>query len=326
MDWSLLGCGRAGHVTYAPDDTALRAQLSAVTPAGQAWRCLRCGTFAPGPPLAAGPAAQAPGVRRGREARSALILRLFAIERFIRALVIGAAAVAVWRFSVARESLQQAFDRTEPDLRRVYVDLGFSFQHSKLIGLVRHALKLSPGTLELLAIALAAYAVIEVVEGTGLWLLRRWGEYFAMIATSVFLPYEIYDLTNDVTVLRLVTFGINLLLVLYLVISKRLFGLRGGRRAYEEQLRESSIMAEAAAAAAAQEGTPGAPDLVEPAPAADGRAPAPGEPPTAALPVPPGEPVTAALPVPPGDQVTAALPVPPGDQVRADQAGPDRRS
>ena len=36
----------------------------------------------------------------------------------------------------------------------------------------------------------------------GLWLGRRWGEYFAMVATSVFLPYEIYDLTVKVTWLR----------------------------------------------------------------------------------------------------------------------------
>jgi uncharacterized membrane protein (DUF2068 family) len=36
-----------------------------------------------------------------------------------------------------------------------------------------------------------------------LWLGRRWGEYFAMVATSVFLPYEIYDLTVKITWLRL---------------------------------------------------------------------------------------------------------------------------
>ena len=46
------------------------------------------------------------------------------------------------------------------------------------------------------------YALIELTEGVGLWMGQRWGEYFAMVATSVFLPYEVYDLTVKVTWLR----------------------------------------------------------------------------------------------------------------------------
>ena len=251
MDWSLLSCGRGGHVTYAPDEPALRGRLTADTASGESWRCLRCGTFVIGPPGLSGPAAAAPQVRRGREVRSAFILRVFAIERFIRALVIGAAAFGVWRFSYSRLSLEQEFNRALPDVRRLYTDLGFNFQHSTLIGLVHHALRLNSRTLGYLAIGLAAYAIIEVVEGVGLWLLKRWGEYFAMVATSIFLPYEIYDLTVKFTVLRLLTFLVNLALVVYLVVTKRLFGVRGGNKAYQARLREDSIL-DAAEEAAAQ--------------------------------------------------------------------------
>ena len=50
------------------------------------------------------------------------------------------------------------------------------------------ALAAKPSTLVLLTLALQpAYALIEVLEAVGLWLLKRWGEYFAVIATSVFL-------------------------------------------------------------------------------------------------------------------------------------------
>jgi uncharacterized membrane protein (DUF2068 family) len=217
---------------------------------GEAWRCLRCGTFVPGPPDGSGPAASAPRVRRGKEVRSAVILRVFAIERYLRALVFGAAAFGVWRFSYAHTSVQQAFDHDLPDIRRLYTDLGFDFSHSKLIGLVQHALRLNSHTLDYLALGLAAYAVIEVIEGTGLWLVKRWGEYFAMVATSLFVPYEIYDLSSKVTPLRLGAFLVNLALVLYLVIAKRLFGVRGGKKAYEERLREGSILEQAAEAVA----------------------------------------------------------------------------
>jgi uncharacterized membrane protein (DUF2068 family) len=188
-------------------------------------------------------------VRRGKELRSALILRIFAVERYLRALIFGGAAIGVWQFSDSRSSLQHAFNRDLPTVRRLYEDLGFSFQHSKLIGLVQHALRLDSRTLGYLAIGLAAYAILEVIEGTGLWLLKRWGEYFAMVATSLFLPYEIYDLTGKVTALRAGAFIVNLALVVYLVVTKRLFGVRGGKRAYEERLREGSIIEQATEAA-----------------------------------------------------------------------------
>jgi hypothetical protein len=51
---------------------------------------------------------------------------------------------------------------------------------------------------------------------------------------------------------------INLLLVIYLVWTKRLFGIRGGKAAYEARLRsESVIEVEQAALAAASPGQPG---------------------------------------------------------------------
>jgi uncharacterized membrane protein (DUF2068 family) len=248
VDWSLLSCGRGGHATYAPDEPALRGRLTTRTPSGEAWRCLRCGTFVIGPPAGSGPAVAAPQVRRGKEVRSAFILRIFAIERFVRALVIAAAAFGLWRLSYSRTSLEHEFEHALPDVRRLYLDLGFNFSQSKLIGLVNHALELNSRTLGYLALGLAAYAVIEIVEGIGLWLQKRWGEYFAMVATSIFLPYEVYDLTVKITVLRLLTFLVNLALVVYLVVTRRLFGVRGGKKAYEARLREDSILDAAEAA------------------------------------------------------------------------------
>jgi Predicted membrane protein (DUF2127) len=72
---------------------------------------------------------------------------------------------------------------------------------------------------------------------TWLWLHQRWSEYFAPVPTSVLLPYEVYHLTAKVTWLRIAAFVINLLLVIYLVWTKRLFGVRGGKEAYEARLR-----------------------------------------------------------------------------------------
>ena len=287
MDWSLLACGTSGHVTYAPAEAAVRRQLRAPTESGEAWRCLRCGTFVPGEPQTSGPAAQAPAPRRDKEVRSAIILRVFAVERFVRGLAVAALAVVVWRFQYSHLSVEQAFERERPVLHSLFEQLGINIDHSKLVGLITRALTLSPATLRWLAIGLAVYAVIELIEGTGLWLARRWGEYFAMVATSLGLPYEIYELISKVTAFKLALFAVNLLLVVYLVVTRRLFGVRGGKHAYEARLRSESVM-DAAINAAAAEADPAAgaalpaPAAVPPTAESNIQAPGPGTARTAA--------------------------------------------
>ena len=259
MDWNLLTCGIEGHISYAPEEPGLRARLQATSAAGPAWRCLRCGTFVPGEPTHSGPAAKAPAVRRGKELRSAFILRLFAVERFLRGVAVAVIAYGIWRFKYSRSSIEQAFNRELPVMRSLLRGLGFNIDHSKLIGLIRHAFTLDPRTLTWLALAASGYALIELLEATGLWLLKRWGEYFAMVATSVGIPYEIYDLTAKVTVLRLLFFAVNLALVVYLVLTKRLLRARGGKKAYDARLRSESIID---SALAAQDGSAAAADVL----------------------------------------------------------------
>jgi uncharacterized membrane protein (DUF2068 family) len=270
VDWSLLGCARKGHVTYAPDEPELRDRLTAPTAGGTAWRCLRCGAFVTGGEHGAGPAAAAPLVRRGKELRSELVLRVFAVERFIRFLIVGFAAYGVWWFKYDQASVQRAYNNALPAIRALYHDLGLDVSHSKLLVLVNHALTISPHWITLLTIGLPVYAVIELVEGIGLWVGQRWGEYFAMIATSAFVPVEVWELARgDITWLKVAAFVINLLLVIYLVWTRRLFGVRGGKAAYDARLRtESVIEIEQAALAAAAPAVPAAAPAPSTAPAA----------------------------------------------------------
>jgi uncharacterized membrane protein (DUF2068 family) len=248
MDWNLYRCGRIGHSTYAPDEPELREYMHATASAGQGelWRCLRCGTFVPGQPTGTGPATSAPVIKRGREIRSELILRVFAVERFLRFLLIGGVAYAIWQFGNSKQSIEKTFNRDLPIVRSTLSQLGFNINHSSLLLELRKALHISPHTLSLIAVGVALFACVELVESIGLWQARRWGEYFAMVVTSLGLPYEIYELTLKLGWLKLTLFAINLALVLYLVVTKRLFGVRGGKRAYEASLRGDSVFDEAA--------------------------------------------------------------------------------
>jgi uncharacterized membrane protein (DUF2068 family) len=79
--------------------------------------------------------------------------------------------------------------------------------------------------------------------------MKRWGEYLAVVATSVFLPLEIYEIAHKVSVLKLLALAVNIAAVVWLLYSKRLFGLRGGSAAYHAEHAEESLMTVERAAA-----------------------------------------------------------------------------
>lgn len=242
MDFSLRTCSWRGHATYAPDETHLAKLLHVPTPVGEAWRCLRCGDFVVGQPRSRGPAAQAPEVPRGRLLRDQFIMRLLAVERVLRGLVFLLLAGGVFHIRHSQRQLKATFDREMPLIRPLSDQLGWNPSTSKVVGFIEKGWTLSPTMLTLIAAAVLAYAIIEFVEAIGLWFVQRWGEYFAVVATSVFLPIEIYELTERITVVRAGALVINIAAVLWLLWSKRLFGLNGGAAAYHAEHSQESLL------------------------------------------------------------------------------------
>lgn len=242
FDWSLRSCGVRGHVTYRPDEPGLAQRLRTDTAAGEAWRCLRCELFVPGPPHQSGPAAEAPIVLRGRALKDATILRLLAAERFVRGLLLIALAYGIHRFNGAKDSLAQVLKEDLPLLEPLGNKVGIDFEHAGPVQLVNRALAYDHSTLTWLSVGVLAYGLLQLVEGVGLWLLKRWGEYVAVVATSAFVPLEVFELVEKVSVVKLGALLVNLAAVVYLVHSKRLFGVRGGHAAFEAERHGASLL------------------------------------------------------------------------------------
>jgi uncharacterized membrane protein (DUF2068 family) len=213
-----------------------------VTPAGDAWRCLRCADYTVGDPTASGPVVEAPLVMRGKALRSRLVMRLLAIERVFRFVLVGVIAYGVWRFSNSEQALRKVFDNDLTVLRPVARHWGFDLDHSSVVDEMRKFFSYKKKDLTIAAIALAGYAVIELIEAIGLWLAKRWGEYFAVVATSLFLPLEIEELVKSQSPFKVATFALNVAAVVYLVVAKRLFGVRGGGKAYEAEGRSEQLL------------------------------------------------------------------------------------
>jgi len=64
------------------------------------------------------------------------------------------------------------------------------------------------------------YAAGRLVEAYGLWRLRPWAEWFAILAGSIYLPAEIYEILRRATWIRAALFLTNVLIVAFLVLVR----------------------------------------------------------------------------------------------------------
>jgi uncharacterized membrane protein (DUF2068 family) len=242
MDWNRRHCARRGHVLYEPLEPEYRDRIRTETALGPAWRCLRCGDFALDQPRATGPAVDAPLVPRGKALRSLLIMRLLAVERIFRFLLAGAAAYAVWKFSNSQRAVSSLFEKDLTLFKPLATHWGYDLDHSSIVDTIRKTFNYRHSTLTVVAVLLAVYALIELIEAIGLWLAKRWGEYFAVVATAAFIPIEVHEILAKQSAFKIATFALNVLAVVYLLLAKRLFGLRGGKAAAERALHSASLL------------------------------------------------------------------------------------
>ena len=63
------------------------------------------------------------------------------------------------------------------------------------------------------------YSAMDLTEGTGLLLGKRWAEYVTIITTSSFIPLEIYEVARHVSAARTIVLLLNIAVVIYLIIE-----------------------------------------------------------------------------------------------------------
>jgi len=239
LRYELIVCSLHGHQLLGTDAARLRDEdaLFARETNGLRWyRCLRCDSWvALNPP--GHPAAQYPPRRedvalplRGRPLRDHYLLRVIAVQRALHFLALSALAAALFLFAGNKAMLHGEFIKIIKDMQGGFGGPVNNTQHGIVHDLDR-LFAVSTSNLYVVAAGVAGYAVLEATEAVGLWLTRRWAEYLTFVAAVVFVPYEIYELTKSISWLKLLALAINLLIVIYLLIAKRLFGVRGGGKA-----------------------------------------------------------------------------------------------
>lgn len=79
----------------------------------------------------------------------------------------------------------------------------------------------SPKQLYALSAGTFLYAILYSIEGIGLLLHKRWGEYFTVFMTGSLIPFEAYEVLRKPTVLRTLILLLNVGIVAYLVLQLR---------------------------------------------------------------------------------------------------------
>jgi uncharacterized membrane protein (DUF2068 family) len=237
--YELLVCGVAGHELIGRDARTVRPEDALVvreTGATRWHRCLRCDSWVPLAPPEAPTREQPPGrdeielPLRGRPLRDKIVLRIIAVDRALHFVVLGLLGALILVFASNRDAFRGRFFRVVTDLQGGAVSGGGSSSHG-LLKEIDKAFSLQSSSLHLFAAVIIAYALVEGIEAVGLWFQRRWAEYLTFLVTASLLPVEIYELTNRLSPFKIVAFVINVAVVAYLLLAKRLFGLRGGAAA-----------------------------------------------------------------------------------------------
>ena len=93
-----------------------------------------------------------------------------------------------------------------------------------------------------IGVAAFCYSGLSLAEGIGLYLERAWGEILTLIITASFLPWEIFEVIQKLTWIRVALLVINFLVFLYLL---KLVANRKAKTAGVEAGEETKRQAEA---------------------------------------------------------------------------------
>lgn len=160
-----------------------------------------------GPQPAAGSRRKSNQRAAGRQPRARGLL-LIAIFKLVKAITLIAAGVGALRL------LNPAIaSRVESWLTHVQLEPG-----RRIVALLAHANEHQIKALGALAFG---YALVFLIEGTGLLMRKRWAEFFTIVVTGSLLPFEIYELAKGFSAAKVVTIAINIAVVIYLVLRVR---------------------------------------------------------------------------------------------------------
>jgi uncharacterized membrane protein (DUF2068 family) len=136
------------------------------------------------------------------------MIRVIAAFKLLQATLL--IAVGVGALKLLHQDAADALDRWA-------AMLGFDPGNRYVDGALRKVANLTPDKIKGLGVGSLVYAGLFLIEGIGLWMVRRWAEWFTVILTSSLVPVEIYEILRHPSPVKILVLIINVAVVGYLV-------------------------------------------------------------------------------------------------------------
>jgi uncharacterized membrane protein (DUF2068 family) len=94
--------------------------------------------------------------------------------------------------------------------------LRFDPNNQVIHGVIAKISGLDARRLHELSLGTFVYAAVFLVEGTGLLLRKHWAEYLTTLMTASFIPFEIYELVHQPSIMKGIAIALNTLIVVHL--------------------------------------------------------------------------------------------------------------
>jgi uncharacterized membrane protein (DUF2068 family) len=136
------------------------------------------------------------------------MIRAIAAFKLLKAIVL--IAVGVGALKLLHQDAADALDRWA-------TMLGFDPGNQYVDSALQKLANLTPNKIKGLGVGSLVYAGLFLIEGIGLWMVRRWAEWFTVIVTSSLVPVEIYEIHRHLSPVKILVLIFNLAVVGYLV-------------------------------------------------------------------------------------------------------------
>jgi uncharacterized membrane protein (DUF2068 family) len=136
------------------------------------------------------------------------LIRLIALFKLVKAallIAVGFGALHLLHKDLA-SVLQHWIARLSLDPGNRFVDRG-----------LQKVANLTPDKIKGLGIVSFIYAGLFLTEGIGLWLVKRWAEWFSVIITTSLIPVEIYEIYRHPSAIKCLVLIVNIAVVGYLL-------------------------------------------------------------------------------------------------------------
>ncbi|UWZ84161.1 DUF2127 domain-containing protein [Occallatibacter riparius] len=136
------------------------------------------------------------------------IIRTVAIFKLLKAAILVATGIGILKLmhKGVASTLQQW-------IAMIHLDPGGRFVSRA----IEKATSLPHDKIRDLGIVSFIYAGLFFTEGIGLWMLKRWAEWFTILITGSLVPIEAYEIAQRPTGLRIIILVINMAVLAYLL-------------------------------------------------------------------------------------------------------------